>query len=139
MQATHRFPLQQGLTATALLRSPWPTLTLRETRLSAPGGNETDSVFQLILRCAPSQVRVESLVREALMDYLLCLRQHFTITASGKAFCTLQAIARDGRTSRRRVVALMGQLEQEEVRDVRWESIIQPLALGSRSKREVIS
>jgi hypothetical protein len=134
MQAIHSFPLRQALTPTAMLCNPLSTLTLRESRLSAPGGNETDSLFQLILRCAPSQVRLEALVREALREYLLCLHRHFTITASGKALCTFQAIARDGRASRCRVVALMNQLEQEEVGDVRWESVIQSPALGGRRK-----
>jgi hypothetical protein len=126
VQATHRFPLQHALTAAAMLRDPLPPLTLRENRLSARGGDVADSMFQLDVRCAPSQVRVGPLVREALTEHLLCLRQRFTITASGKPLYIFQAIAWDGRASRRRVVVLMGRLEQEEVRDVRWESIVQP-------------
>ena len=139
MQATDRFPLQHALTAAAMLCNPRPTQTLPENRSSTRGGDVADSVFQLIVRCAPSQVRIEPLVREALTEHLLCLRQHFTITASGKPLCTLRAIARGGRASRCRVVALMGQLEQEEVRDVRWESVVQPLAPGNRPKRKVRS
>ena len=124
MQATDRFPLQHALTAAAMLCQPLPSMTLRENQLNARGADGAGSAFQLIVRCAPSQVRVEPLVREALTEHLLCLRQHFTITATGKPLCIFQAIARGGRASRRRVVALMDQLEREDVRDVRWESVV---------------
>ena len=85
-----------------------------------------DGVFQLIVRCAPYQGRVGPLVRETLAEHLLSLQQRFAITASGKPICTFQAIARGGRASSRCVVALMGQLEEEGIRDVRWESVIDP-------------
>ena len=139
MQATDRFPLQHALTAAAMLCQPLPSMTLRENQLSARGADGAGSAFQLIVRCAPSQVRVGPLLQEALTEHLLCLRQRFTITASGRPLCIYQAIARGGRASCRRIVALMEQLEQEQVRDVRWESVVQPTAPVRRPKRRVIS
>jgi hypothetical protein len=125
MQATLRFPLQHQRKADATLRYPLPTLTPQENRLSSPGGHVADSVFQLLVRCAPSQEGVGPLVREALAEHLLTLRRRFTITASGKPLCTFRAIARGGRASSRRVVTLIGQLEEAGVRDIRWESVVQ--------------
>jgi hypothetical protein len=138
MQAIDRFPLQPALTAAAMLCKPLPSMTLRENQLRARGEDGAGSVFQLIVRCAPSQVRVGPLLQEALTEHLLCLHQRFTITASGRPLCIFQAIARGGRASCRRVVALMDKLEQEEVRDVRWESVVQPPATVRRPKQKII-
>jgi len=83
-------------------------------------------VFQLVVRCAPSQeAAVGPLVRDALAEHLLGLRRRVAITTSGKPLCLFQAIARGGRASCRRVVTLISQLEEAGVRDVRWESVVQ--------------
>ena len=101
------------------------TLTPWDNRLSSAGECVADGVFQLVVRCAPSQeAAVGPLVRDALAEHLLGLRRRFTITMSGKPLCLFQAIARGGRASCRRVVTLIGQLEEAGVRDVRWESVV---------------
>jgi hypothetical protein len=128
MQATLRFPPPHQRKTGATRRHSLPILTPREIRLSSAGGQVGEGVFQLVVRCAPSQeAAVDPLVRDALAEHLLGLHQRLTITTSGKPLCLLQAIARGGRASCRHVVALIGQLEEAGIRDVRWESVVQSL------------
>ena len=125
MQATLKFPLpsaESRRNASSLTGNP----NVAGIRLSSVGGRVADGVFQLVVRCTPSQEpAVGPLVRDALAEHLLGLRRRFTITTSGKPLCLVQAIARGGRASCRRVVTLISQLEKAGVRDVRWESVVQ--------------
>lgn len=138
MHATN-VPAATSTEADAMTCDPPPALKSGEGSWSALDGYAGHSVFQLIVRCAPSQGRVKFLLRQSLAEELLSLKQRFMVTASGKPLCTFQAVARGGRASCRRVVALLARLEEEGVCDVRWESVVQPLASGDRPRRTVIS
>ena len=83
------------------------------------------SFFQLTVRCAADDAAaVDTLVREALGEYLIAQRHPRMSKASGKQFRELEVIVRCPNSSRRPVMAVMGRLEQEtRVRGVVWESL----------------